>query len=215
MSLKITKPSKASLDIKASLSIEVQATSPPESNSIHPLASLYKKSELHKPKPLFKFFPTASEQDDSDIEPTQVSPQRSRVQSPLTPFTKRDFESRVIRSPAPTPDTAYHNKHFIWPNDEDRSCDSEEEDRNEENNSSDLRTLECEREIGVTDFRANNAKGKINTNNGNDMENIDNQSDFQKWFWANQGQINRGWKKRRKLVMKEQRQKDKSKKASK
>ncbi|RKF54696.1 putative suppressor protein srp40 protein [Erysiphe neolycopersici] len=214
MSSKIRKLTKASLDNKASLSIDVQASHLPDSNFIHPLESLYKKSELHESKPLFKFFPNASEQDDSDIEQTQVLTQRNRVQSPLTPYTKRDFESRIIRSPAPTPDTAYHNKHFIWPTDKYGSSDLEE-DQNGENNDSELHTLECERGFEVTDVRANDAKEKIITNNDNDLENNDSQSDFQKWFWANQGQINRGWKKRRKLVMKEQRQKDKSKKASK
>lgn len=208
MSIKVTNPSKASLSTK------VQATNPTESNSIHPLASLYKKTELQEPKPLFKFFPTASEQDDKDFEQSQVSTLRSRVPSPLTPFTKRDFESRVIRSPAPTPDTAYYNKHFNWQTDKVGSSDSEK-GHNEENNDSELRNLGRKRDIGVIDVRADDIKGEFNTNNDSNLENKEIESDFQKWFWANQGEINRGWKKRRKIVMKEQRQKDKSKKASK
>lgn len=33
-------------------------------------------------------------------------------------------------------------------------------------------------------------------------------SDFQKWFWENRGEVNRGWKKRRKVVSKEKRQRE-------
>jgi len=103
----------------------------------------------------------------------------THLQVPLTPFTQKDFEYRGIRSAAPTPDTAHPKKRFVWP------ADNDEED-NEEEASSPIRQSE--------------AKGK--------EKEAEPESDFQKWFWENRGNVNRAWKRRRKVVAKEKRQRE-------
>jgi hypothetical protein len=103
----------------------------------------------------------------------------THLQVPLTPFTQKDFEYRGIRSAAPTPDTAHPNKRFVWPTDNDDEDDDEE-------TSSPIRE----------------PKGK---QKGTEVE---PESDFQKWFWENRGNVNRAWKKRRKVVAKEKRQRE-------
>jgi hypothetical protein len=103
----------------------------------------------------------------------------THLQVPLTPFTQKDFEYRGIRSAAPTPDTAHPNKKFIWPTDND------DEDEEEEASSP---------------IRQSEAKGK--------EKEAEPESDFQKWFWENRGNVNRAWKRRRKVVAKEKRQRE-------
>jgi len=102
----------------------------------------------------------------------------THLQIPLTPFTQKDFEFRGIRSAAPTPDTAHPNKKFVWPTDNDDDDDDEEE-----------------------------ASSPIREPKGKEKE-AEPESDFQKWFWENRGNVNRAWKKRRKVVAKEKRQRE-------
>jgi hypothetical protein len=102
----------------------------------------------------------------------------THLQVPLTPFTQRDFEYRGIRSAAPTPDTAHPNKRFVWPTNNDDDEEDEEE-----------------------------ASSPIREPKGKEKE-AEPESDFQKWFWENRGNVNRAWKKRRKVVAKEQRQRE-------
>ena len=103
----------------------------------------------------------------------------AHLQVPLTPFTQKDFEFRGIRSAAPTPDTAHPNKRFVWPTDNDDEDDD-----------------------GETSSPIREPKGKQK-----DTE-AEPESDFQKWFWENRGNVNRAWKKRRKVVAKEKRQRE-------
>jgi hypothetical protein len=103
----------------------------------------------------------------------------THLQVPLTPFTQKDFEFRGIRSAAPTPDTAHPNKRFVWPTDND-----DDDDEGEAETNSPIRE----------------GKGKEKEANP--------ESDFQKWFWENRGNVNRAWKKRRKVVAKEKRQRE-------
>jgi hypothetical protein len=104
----------------------------------------------------------------------------TRLQVPLTPFTQKDFEFRGIRSAAPTPDTAHPNKRFVWPTDNDDDDDDEG--------------------VGEANSPIREAKGK--------EKEAEPESDFQKWFWENRGNVNRAWKKRRKVVAKEKRQRE-------
>jgi hypothetical protein len=103
----------------------------------------------------------------------------THLQVPLTPFTQKDFEYRGIRSAAPTPDTAHPNKRFVWPTDNDDEDDDEE------------------------------ARSPIREPKGKQKDTeAEPESDFQKWFWENRGDVNRAWKKRRKVVAKEKRQRE-------
>lgn len=157
--------------------------STPIVSSVHPLEALYKrpkKGDLDTPKPEAASFSFfgGDNEDDEDIEV------ETQLQVPLTPFTQKDFEFRGMRSAAPTPDTAHPNKRFIWP-----SKDGEDEDEDDEHEaSSPIRKSEL-------------AKGK-------DEKSSEQESDFQKWFWENRGNVNRAWKKRKRTVAKEKRQRE-------
>jgi hypothetical protein len=171
------------------LSITIPAasiTSTPISNPVHPLEALYKRhrpdSLGNLPKPAasaFSFF-GGDEGGDEDVD---LEGAESQDQVPSTPFTEKDFEYRGIRSAAPTPDTAYANKRFIWPTDND-----DDDDENGDREGS-----------GPTGIEVKGKKGK-----GEAKE----ESDFQKWFYENRGETNRAWKKRRREVAKEKRQRE-------
>ncbi|TGO69446.1 hypothetical protein BOTNAR_0011g00190 [Botryotinia narcissicola] len=166
--------------------------STPVPTEVHPLEALYKRSKpnpdsnSNEPKPdtkstSFSFFGADDEDSDIGEEPNQI---------PLTPFTQRDFESRGLRSSAPTPDTAYANKRFVWPGGE------EYDDDNDEGNSPTPKDS-----IG----------GKIIFKEKESEEAPE--SDFQKWFYEHRGENTRGWKKRRKAVAKEQRHRENKKRS--
>ena len=173
-------PSSSSTPSGLSITIpNVGITSTPIAGKVHPLEALYKRphpgslGSVPKPPPsVFNFFGA-----DGD----RTSEEESQDHVPETPFTQNDFESRGIRSAAPTPDTAHANKRFIWPTDND----SEEE---EEEATSPIR-----KEFTVVP---------------EDEKTGEAESEFQKWFYENRGETNRAWKKRRRIVAKEQRQRE-------
>lgn len=97
---------------------------------------------------------------------------------PQTPHTQEDFEWRSTRSAAPTPDTAAIGKKFNFP----PTAVTEENDDEDDDDDD-----EVEKELG-------DGKGE--------------ESEFRKWFYANRGDLNRGWKKRRKEERKLVRQRE-------
>ena len=105
---------------------------------------------------------------------------------PLTPYTQRDFEWRGLRSAAPTPDTAHANKRFIWP--------VEGEGSDDEN---------VEAQTPMKSAKKDAAKDETE-----EKKDGEEKSDFQKWFYEHRGETNRAWKKRRKVVGKEKRQRE-------
>ncbi|KAL3423686.1 hypothetical protein PVAG01_05433 [Phlyctema vagabunda] len=146
---------------------------------IHPLEALYKRKA-----PASETEETQPEAaafsffgaDNASDVDEEEAEKRDHVPMPMTPFTQKDFEHRGLRSAAPTPDTAHASKRFIWPN--------ENEDDEDDEDSSPIRES------------ADRKEGKS----------AQDESDFQKWFWENRGDANRAWKKRRKVVAKEKRQ---------
>ncbi|KAF7906018.1 hypothetical protein EAF00_000297 [Botryotinia globosa] len=168
------------------------AYSTPVPTEVHPLEALYKRSKPNpdsnsdEPKPetkstSFSFFGADDEDSDIGEEPNQI---------PLTPFTQRDFESRGLRSSAPTPDTAYANKRFVWPG------GKEYDDDNDEGNS----PIPKDSIGGKIIFKEKESEQAP-------------ESDFQKWFYEHRGENTRGWKKRRKAVAKEQRHRENKKRS--
>ncbi|KAF7913838.1 uncharacterized protein EAF01_000244 [Botrytis porri] len=166
--------------------------STPIPTQVHPLEALYKRSKPNpnsnsdEPKPetkstSFSFFGADDEDSDIGEEPNQI---------PLTPFTQRDFESRGLRSSAPTPDTAYANKRFVWPGGKDNDDDNDE---------------------GNSPTPKDSVSGKIIFKEKESEEAPE--SDFQKWFYEHRGENTRGWKKRRKAVAKEQRHRENKKRS--
>ncbi|KAM3074982.1 hypothetical protein ACMFMG_007554 [Clarireedia jacksonii] len=93
-------------------------------HEIHPLEALYKRPKPNpttetesNPVSSFSFFGADA---DSDIDDDETVA-NAEEQYPLTPFTKKDIEYRAIRSAAPTPDTAFASRKFVWPTDNEDS----------------------------------------------------------------------------------------------
>jgi hypothetical protein len=211
---------------------EISLTLPsPATKEVHPLEALFKR-----PKPLslstpgfnvtstppknlaintsFSFFEGDANAMDVDTEaPDGV---------PVTPHTQRDIEWRGLRSAAPTPDTAALGRRFSFPwrngsqeadnTDVDGDADLEnntkanaaaqhlpgvvEEDEDGEEEDDDDADVGAE----VVDVAAGE---------GDDEEKPE--SEFKKWFWENQGGLNRAWKKRRRDALKAKRLSDNKK----
>ncbi|KAK3904224.1 hypothetical protein C8A05DRAFT_31994 [Staphylotrichum tortipilum] len=188
---KLEPPRPRSSGSAKSLSIRIPPATPNDSK-VHPLEALYKRTkqtdEASKAVPTaggFSFFDEHGESAESDAD-NDVG-EASAVQVPLTPFTRQDLESRGIRSAAPTPDTAHPNRRFTpWEPEIGHDEAGEEEPERQESQDDEESPL-------------NSAVARAGGTDGNPT------SDFQKWFWGNRGDLNRSWKKRRKVAGKEKR----------
>jgi hypothetical protein len=94
---------------------------------------------------------------------------------------------RGVRSAAPTPDTAHPSHRFIPWDPEDDIRDQNDDELADENSEED--------EPAAPNSAAAHGEDK----------DARTTSDFQKWFWENRGELNRSWKRRRKLAGKEKR----------
>lgn len=102
-----------------------------------------------------------------------------------------------MRSAAPTPDTAHANKRFIWP--------VEGEDDDDDEGTAPTPVVKDKGKMTERKAQVEEEKG----GNGGAEE-----SEFQKWFYEHRGEANRAWKKRRKVVSKEKRQRENRKRDS-
>lgn len=217
-----TSDSSSSSDEDAS-SNEETTTAPPSAPEIHPLEALFKRP---KPQPTpstatqstskppttpskptlevttsFSFFP--GDADEQSTTAAAATP-GGAAGAPHTPFTKSDLLHRGIRSAAPTPDTAApdrttFNFGFGFGGDSD----------NEDDDDNDLSDLEYKLHQEDSPSRAvsTNAKAKSEGKDGAKEEGGEGEeTGFQKWFWENRGENNRAWKRRRREVAKEVRQ---------
>lgn len=176
-----------------SLSITIPPATPNECK-VHPLEALYKRPKQpdgEAPKAAlsegnFSFFADGDDGSvDEDIDADAGEP--SGIQVPLTPFTRHDLELRGVRSAAPTPDTAHPHRRFTpWQPEEDNGGQDDEEPAYEDSEEDEQMK-----------------QGSITAQGGDDDGKP--ASDFQKWFWENRGNLNRSWKKRRKIAGKEKR----------
>ncbi|KAJ5728593.1 uncharacterized protein N7483_003101 [Penicillium malachiteum] len=155
--------------------------------------------EVHPLEALFKRPATETTTEKSTAEPdtgfsffgngddieSDDEPKVSEPQTPFTPFTKRDIQDRGLRSAAPTPDTGIPSRHMKW-------NEMEDEDEDEDEMAVDTPVSKA-REAGADK----------------------DETEFSKWFWENRGDNNRAWKKRRRDVAKEQRQRENRKKGMK
>ena len=103
---------------------------------------------------------------------------------PETPFNSQDLRSRGLRSAAPTPDTAAPGR-SLWNKGHGNNGPEDDKDEEEEENGS----KEATPSKGTTD----------QPKEGNE---------FAKWFWEHRGDNNRAWKRRRREVTKEKRQRE-------
>lgn len=193
-----------------SLTIKIPPATP-SSSKVHPLEALYKRQQQGEAADTadtsgdqpFSFFGAQDvEEEDDDVlgqgnpvddpglgndeSSSQAGPSQG-IQPPMTPFSKQDFEWRGMRSAAPTPDTAHPSRYSrIWPLRDDRE-DSPGIAEGEEN----------EDEL--------DSHGGAGPENADEGEPTNPNTDFQKWFYENRGDLNRSWQRRRKVAAKQKR----------
>ncbi|KAK3682077.1 hypothetical protein B0T22DRAFT_275260 [Podospora appendiculata] len=192
------RPISSSGSVK-SLTIKIPPATPQETKvSVHPLEALYKRpkpadgvptQETSDPQ-TFNFLANADEDDLIEEEEADAAAASSQV--PMTPYSREDFEVRGLRSAAPTPDTAHPNRARFKPWAREDEDIQEDEDEDEDQDEDDM--IHPDRRFGAV-----TAEGSPKPEGANP------QSDFQAWFWENRGELNRSWKKRRKMVGKEKR----------
>lgn len=179
-----------------SLSIKIPPATPNEPK-VHPLEALYKRTgqaasetpQIAQKNQGFSFFGgTGDESDEEAGKPG--GGEALGLQAPLTPYTRHDLELRGVRSTAPTPDTAHPSRrYFPWDGDNGTGAQAGTEGQvngEREEDTDDHDELD-DSALGVEEGKVKPA------------------SDFQKWFWENRGDLNRAWKKRRKVAGKEKR----------
>jgi len=169
-----------------------------EDAKVHPLEALYKRpvpppESESKPKPhrintSFNFF-NADDADEADDEVAALPPQ--------TPHTKQDLESRSLRSAAPTPDTAAIGRKFSLPFTQRIGSDDEDEDEDEASEVND-------QGLGPATAGDTVMEATQPATAGGEKE----ESEYRKWFYDNRGDLNRGWKKRRREERKQKRQRE-------
>ena len=150
--------------------------------AVHPLETLFKRPVNTAIKDIAK--PTLEVQTSFNF----FEPDEETTVMPDTPFNSQDLRSRGIRSAAPTPDTAAPARSSTLRFGRSSSLSDESCDNNEE----------------IENIR----EGKAAPHAEVTQDERHQQSDFAKWFWENRGENNRAWKRRRREVMKEERQRE-------
>ena len=206
---------------------------PSEPKEIHPLEALYKRPKSSgtpsKPTPIktgFSFFAD----DDNESSDQDALPSHEGA-DPQTPFSSQDARGRRSRSAAPTPDTAAIGKRFsfslgrgeqgsnshyddIYEEDENYNYDDNYDDMAAVNEPAYVPTQKKQYNnhwensndhVNETAVGANEQKVVIKPL-ADDVEG--EETAFSKWFWENRGDSNRGWKKRRREVLKVGRQRE-------
>ncbi|CAK3816775.1 DNA ligase 1-like [Lecanosticta acicola] len=158
----------------------------PVPKEVHPLEALYKRpasapEDSSKPKPApidTSFSFFGGGEEDADEDEVVVEDL-----VPQTPRTKEDLEWRNNRSAAPTPDTAAIDKRF------DFTFDTEDQEDDDDDDT----------EMPDAEAALANAGAEVGEKE---------ESEFRKWFYENRGDLNRGWKKRRREERKIVRQRE-------
>lgn len=135
---------------------------------------------------------------------------------PITPFTQRDLDWRGLRSAAPTPDTAAIGRRFSFPwRNSSQEADDADEDQDPEaqhqlsNNTKANAAATHLAGVAEEDEEEDAEGGGEQDVEDEDVEEKEDEekpeSEFKKWFWENQGNLNRAWKKRRRDALKSKR----------
>ncbi|KAI9900527.1 hypothetical protein N3K66_004789 [Trichothecium roseum] len=178
-----------------SLTIKIPPATP-SGKTVHPLEALYKRDKngdgvQEAPEPFSFFGGDADEEEDDEEQEEEGPPVRLRTPMPMTPFTKQEFERRIVRSAAPTPDTAHPSRMAnFWP--------AYEAEADEEADNDDADDMAADEDDGQ-DAEAPADKSA---------------NDFQSWFWENRRDLNRSWMSRRKSAAKEKRHRENKARAS-
>ena len=206
---KAEPPRPMSSSSVGSLTIKIPPTTP----TVHPLEALYKRvrpadgeapGQAESAEP-FSFFGAGDIPDDAEAK-GDASPAPTS-QPPMTPFTRLDFESRNVRSAAPTPDTAHPTRSSrLWSRGDDDDIEEESEDGEDSDDG-------CSDSGEGSDQNRHGRAASPGDAEGPGYPQPN--SDFQKWFWENRGDLSRAWKRRRKAVAKEKRYRDNKARAEK
>jgi len=155
------------------------------SASIHPLEALFKKpskpasQDIAKPSLEVQTSFAFFDEDGDDLEEEPV---------PSTPFSSQDNRSRGHRSAAPTPDTAHPSRYSSYSS----QLGGSDEDSGDED-----------------EYPATRSQTSLATpSKPSTLDVPQEQSAFEKQFWENRGELGRGWKRRRREVQKEKRQRE-------
>ncbi|KAF2769571.1 hypothetical protein EJ03DRAFT_327176 [Teratosphaeria nubilosa] len=162
---------------------------PSQAKDVHPLEALFKRpahknnpdpASKPKPQPINTSFTFFnSGAADEDLN-LDLNPGSSTL-PPQTPHTKQDLEFRSVRSAAPTPDTAAVGRKFSFPFAGGGGLDDEGGEGEE------VEVEERDAEGGAV---------------------REEESEFRKWFFEHRGDLNRGWKRRRREERKVRRQRE-------
>ena len=177
------------------LTIKIPST--PGSSKVHPLEALYKRRNTEETpgdakecESAFTFFGDVPIE---EIDEETKSP-AAAAQLPLTPFSQQDFESRHMRSAAPTPDTVHPRRSSkFW-----------------------------SREGGMMDGNDDGGHGKahftadtLDAKHGDQVQHpedwdgqSENRADFRETFYARRSELLRSWNSIRKAARKEKRYRD-------
>ena len=171
-----------------------------QTNGIHPLEALFKRPATGNAEPVqttptrprpapidtsFSFFGSGAPDDENEDEDTTMQDNPP----PVTPHTKQDLEWRSLRSAAPTPDTAAIGRKFSLPFARHLEDEEDEEAEDKEDEDMPVDTPQAKADNGSPDGRGE-------------------ESAFRKWFFEHRGDLNRGWKKRRREERKTARQRE-------
>jgi hypothetical protein len=218
-------PAPASTPAKAKSNTPEIAITPssPAKKEVHPLEALFKK-----PKPALLLTPSSDPTStpaknlapintsfsffDGDADADVEMENGDNAAAPFTPQTQHDIEWRGLRSAAPTPDTAAIGRRFSFPwrngsqeadDDEDQDIDVEASTQLSNNTKANASSSQLP---DVVEEEEQEAEGVTGADEGNEEEEGEKEeSEFRKWFWENQGNLNRAWKRRRKDAVKTKR----------
>ncbi|MBE7181796.1 MAG: hypothetical protein INR71_11430 [Terriglobus roseus] len=220
-------PLSMELDTETGLPGQSEQPGKPE---VHPLEALFKRAapqeaakgsslspkSPRKPPPIdtskaaFSFFDADAAldeaQENGDGEAAAGAQGRPNLTlPPMTPVTKRDFHMRGLRSAAPEPDTATHERHFDFGAALDRIREGKEgsEDgisggQSSSNSTSDVESDDDDEE---EHDNGNDHGGEVN---GESKQ----ESEWRKWFYEHRGENNRAWRQKRREAMKLKRQRE-------
>ncbi|KAF1974905.1 hypothetical protein BU23DRAFT_553137 [Bimuria novae-zelandiae CBS 107.79] len=212
---------------------EIAITPSHAKKEIHPLEALFKKPKpaplltpgsnptstpaksLAPINTSFSFF-----DGDGDVDMEEGAAEENIGESergvPFTPQTQRDIEFRGLRSAAPTPDTAAIGRRFSFPwrnssheSNPDDSADDEEAEKQLSSNTKANAASGAQMALpDVVEEDEEEVQGVVDGDGGEgekEGKEEGEESEFQKWFWENQGGLNRAWKRRRKEAVKAKR----------
>ncbi|KAI9830583.1 MAG: hypothetical protein M1826_004609 [Phylliscum demangeonii] len=181
----------------------VSSTSTSEAPKVHPLESIFKRPSQHAAHLApgaaadapFTFFEPKHDNSGGVGVGMGVG---SQSIPPMTPFTPHDFHQRLLRSAAPTPDTAAPGKRFrfgIAADDDDDDDDVDDDDNDDDDD--DVEEPAAADTPDHDDTAATTTTSTMETTKATTGPSGAGKKSFEESFWERRGDTNRAWKRRR------------------